>query len=690
MKSNWEGATRANGLWPKKRKLLAYQKTLREDQAMKAGLSFSLMMLIVLLLAPVGLYAQTPMGTAFTYQGRLTDGGGPANGDYDFEFKLYDDMSFQVGSTITVDDKQVANGLFAVELDFGGDIFTGDARLLEIGVRPGADTGAYTTLSPRQELTPSPYALALPGLWTQENTTSHNIIGGYRGNEVTASAVGATIGGGGEYDLKNRVTDDFGTVAGGRNNRAGDNDASVTNATDATVGGGKQNLASGQLTTIAGGGWNTANASRCFISGGESNLITDVFGVIGGGYNNQAGDNAGTAFDSGSATVGGGYDNIASGADATVPGGRSNTAAGAKSFAVGHNAKANHRGTFVWSDSAGSDFASTGADQFLVRAAGGVGIGKSNPAEQLDVSGTVQMTGFKMASGAASGRVLTSDGSGAGTWQAPAGDISGIGSVNCVPHFTANKTLGDSIITANSAGVGIGDNTPDYRLDIVGTSSVDAIVYLDAYWNPELFFDSGGAAADTKIHFMSGGFDKWTIIHDGSEDRLDFSKVGTGTILRLSSTGGGRVGINTTGTPAGTLDVNGSIYQRGGILHADYVFEPGYKLESIDKHAQFMWSERHLPAMPQARRDADGNEMIEIGSHRRGIVEELEKAHIYIEQLHKRIRALEATQKVPDQPSTQEEEIAALRQQNAELSTRLGKMETLVAELVKNHERGVR
>jgi len=105
------------------------------------------------------------VGTAFTYQGRLTDGGSPANGHYDFKFQLYDAASDgnPVGSTVAQEDVAVSEGLFTVQLDFGTDAFTGEARWLEIGVRPGSG-GTYTILSPRQPLTPAPYALGLrPG-----------------------------------------------------------------------------------------------------------------------------------------------------------------------------------------------------------------------------------------------------------------------------------------------------------------------------------------------------------------------------------------------------------------------------------------------------------------------------------------------------------------------------------------------
>src|SRR5262249_40794959 len=68
-----------------------------------------------------------------------------------------------------------------------------------------------------------------------------------------------------------------------------------------------------------------------------------------------------------------------------------NTAQGQWSFAAGYRAKANHNGTFVWADSTQADFASTGNDQFLIRATGGVGIGINNPAYQLDVADRVRV-----------------------------------------------------------------------------------------------------------------------------------------------------------------------------------------------------------------------------------------------------------------------------------------------------------
>ena len=104
--------------------------------------------------------AQTPQGTSFTYQGRLTEAGALASGPYDFQFVLFDAPvgGAQVGPTVTLDDVIVTVGLFTVSLDFGS-VFGGEKRWLELGVRLGADPGPYTPILPRQEVTPGPSAI---------------------------------------------------------------------------------------------------------------------------------------------------------------------------------------------------------------------------------------------------------------------------------------------------------------------------------------------------------------------------------------------------------------------------------------------------------------------------------------------------------------------------------------------------
>ncbi len=302
---------------------------------------------------------QSVIGTAFTYQGQLKSNGNPVNGTCDFQLYLYDSAAGlgQIGPMVDRSGIPVANGYFTIaSLDFGSTAFNGEARWLRIDVRCPAGNGSYTTLTPRQPLTAAPYALALPGLYTQQNATSPNVIGGYSGNIISSTMVGSVIGGGGASGFANNVQ-----------------------ANHATIGGGKGNEARGYAATISGGHGNAA------------------------GYLD---------------TVGGGKDNTAWGSYATVPGGRDNTAQGDYSFAAGFRAEANHIGTFVWADSdnnsaQGTSFTSTGIDQFLIRAGGGVGINTTNTlASGLTVNGRVIAGGTAI--GVAGGEPFVARGSNAG------------------------------------------------------------------------------------------------------------------------------------------------------------------------------------------------------------------------------------------------------------------------------------
>ena len=128
-----------------------------------SGRSTFALALVCLLAGPSA--AQTPLGTAFTYQGRLSDGGSLAGGSFDFQFLLFDAAGggLQVGSTLDHLAVAVTDGLFTVSLDFGASAFAGSARWLEVHVRP-AGGGAYTPLAGRQRLTPTPYALTAAGV----------------------------------------------------------------------------------------------------------------------------------------------------------------------------------------------------------------------------------------------------------------------------------------------------------------------------------------------------------------------------------------------------------------------------------------------------------------------------------------------------------------------------------------------
>lgn len=292
--------------------------------------------LIVALAIFAGVHPARAQGTtAFTYQGRLNDGAGPASGNYDLRFAIYDAGASgnQIGNLLTNAPTPVSNGLFTVTLDFGS-LFSGTNYWLEIGVRTNGNVAAYTTLLPRQQLTPAPYAIysssagAVNGLVIQNNATSPNVILGYSGNTVGPGVVsgGATISGGGYNGESNYVSSGFGTIGGGYLNSAG-NEATVgggsaNSATGfrAVIAGGRNNFATAQGATVGGGYLNAAQANNTTVAGGFGNIINISAddSSIGGGIGNMVGGFA--------VVVAGGQNNLAGGSNAVVTGGQANSA----------------------------------------------------------------------------------------------------------------------------------------------------------------------------------------------------------------------------------------------------------------------------------------------------------------------------------------------------------------------------
>jgi hypothetical protein len=123
-------------------------------------MKFLAAMLVLLVATPL---ASQPSSTAFTYQGQLNHAGEPAVGDFDFQFVLFDSPDFvsavQLAGPVTVQDHPVDSGLFAVQVDFGANAFGSMDVWLEIRIREGDSVGPFTTLAPREKVTPVPLAL---------------------------------------------------------------------------------------------------------------------------------------------------------------------------------------------------------------------------------------------------------------------------------------------------------------------------------------------------------------------------------------------------------------------------------------------------------------------------------------------------------------------------------------------------
>ncbi len=340
-----------------------------------------------------------PLGTAFTYQGRLTDSatGDPLPGPCSLRFTLYQSAAGNdpLGSPQTAPSVILDNGYFSVDLDFGAGAFTGGGRFLEIEVDCGS---GYASLSPRVSLNPAPYSFyaldtgalhgnpvsdsapsigdvltwnggawlpqaaggywsltgnagATPGtnfLGTTDNVALELYVNGARALRLEPNAASPNVIGG--YSGNSVTAGVYGAAIGGGGNNINPNRVTsnygavgggygnTASGANATIGGGEGNTASGITAIVSGGVHNVASGWSAAVCGGDSNTGGGDYATVGGGAaNNAAGVNA---------VIGGGYGNAASGLGAAIAGGESNTASatysaicgGAGNFATGHAA----------------------------------------------------------------------------------------------------------------------------------------------------------------------------------------------------------------------------------------------------------------------------------------------------------------------------------------------------------------
>ncbi len=379
---------------------------------MKANIQF----LFILLALLAGVHKVGGQGTAFNYQGQLSANGAPATGNYDLRFTAYGDSAGinMVGGPLVQAPITVNNGSFSVLLDFGDMVFLGSPVWVEVEVRTDAGTDPYVALSPLQELTPVPYAIYsenshLAAVAGQAGSVSSAAVSAPQLNTPAAPVGGQVL----SFDGTSMVwaapsagtgsgwslTGNTGTAPGVNFLGTTDNEPltlraanlngfqlqyathsgipiGVTTYSMNVLGGwwGNEILNNSIGATIAGGGEHYSNTGTPpFQNTDYPNVVSADFGAVGGGYGNLAG-NCGV-----------------------VPGGALNLASGAFSFAAGYQANAQNTGCFVWADSQGVPFASTANNQFLIRAAGGVGINTASPRESLTIAGVTSFnTGLRL------------------------------------------------------------------------------------------------------------------------------------------------------------------------------------------------------------------------------------------------------------------------------------------------------
>ncbi len=196
----------------------------------------------------------------------------------------------------------------------------------------------------------------------------------------------------------------------------------------------------------------------------------------------------------------------------------------------------------------------------------------------------------------------------------------------------AAQVLGQDAMSIDGNGsIGIGTDTPLQKFHVEGgnmlvrqSSGTDAI--LEFASGVHLWRVTQNNATGRLVFFYPGG--------GAVTGSFKFDPSGVENLLRVGVKGANVVDV------AGNLEVNGDLIVNGLIRQPDYVFDRAHKVESIEKHAEFMWTNRHLPSVPAAGPENIGP--VNVLELQMGILEELEKAHIYIEQLNTEMKSMRA------------------------------------------------
>ncbi len=417
--------------------------------------SFVLVVAIVLsiLFGATAVLGQT---TGFTYQGRLTDGGTAANGNYDFQFALWDSLSggTQVGSTQTVNTVAVSNGVFTVSLDFGANSFPGANRFLEIAARPTG--GSFTPLTPRQQITSTPYAVRSLNAASADSVPASGVPAG-SGNYIQNSSSPQPVS---NFNISGN-----GTAAGTLN-------GNVVNATTQYNLNGSRILSNpGTNNLFAGtgaGSTNTTGTSNAFFGSNAGTANTTggfnaFFGGAAGEANTTGGTNSFFGQSAGRKNIDG-FANAFFGLEA----GRDNTNGNSNSF-FGYRAGSSNTTGFN--------------NSFFGRSAGGSNTSGTQNTFVGDATGQTNTTGED--------NTLIGIAANVGS-----GNLTNATAIGAFAQVTASNSLvlgGISVAGGIDTNVGIGTTTPATRLHVVGNTGLMGNVGI------------GTTAPAAQLHVNDGG-----------------------------------------------------------------------------------------------------------------------------------------------------------------------------------------
>jgi hypothetical protein len=323
--------------------------------------------------------------TEFSYQGFITDNAASANGNFDFEFRLYDAATGgNLLGTIQRLNVPVVSGVFGVTLDFPVNPFTGGNRFLETSVKPSGG-GSFTPLAPRQKILSAPYAIFSNVAQTSIDSTR---LGNIAANQYVLTSDARLA------DARNPLPNSANYI---QNRTTPQTSTNFNISGDGTVGGtltgnivsaGQYNFGTGRLL----GKFGQNNLYVGTLTGAANGGIQNTLVGDGAGQDNTGDQNAFFGFVAGQrSTTGNNNTFIGSRAGQFNSTESNNTfigfnTGGADNFtnatAVGANAFVEQNNSLVLGGISGVNGATAMTD---------VGIGVTNPARRLDVNGIIRV-----------------------------------------------------------------------------------------------------------------------------------------------------------------------------------------------------------------------------------------------------------------------------------------------------------
>lgn len=205
----------------------------------------------------------------------------------------------------------------------------------------------------------------------------------------------------------------------------------------------------------------------------------------------------------------------------------------------------------------------------------------------------------------------------------------------------------NSIYVDTNGDIGLGTASPDAGLHVInnsmlvesGDSGVAPTGLLDVRGG-DLNVAGDGTAGGTLT--VSNAGTAQVVLSDSSDAGPDLKMVLAGGTFRLSFAGTGNAEMELFDN--GNMIIPGNLITTGGggactvADPCDAVFDPEvYQVPSIEEHAAKMWADKHLPAVGPTGPGIPVN----VSEKMLRMLNELETAHIYIEQLNSRISELE-------------------------------------------------